>query len=273
MSMAVLMELENAVFECDISCNIGECNEDPNISSLDEAVAYFVGQSNNFNHQLNELRCVDFGTCDGDTPTTGEPQANVKAFQLFGEMQDKLKKAKCDEAREIVPQVARQLWIGFIQGALRYAWITDNTGINPGARATDIAQAEGAVFAAGVLPLIEKCSQTHAKTIYDNMAVSALVGLDFVAVKEAFEACYGYLGITCADIGGVVSSNRREYDQCATIPCGGSFALALDVPEGCVVKEPDENDNSQGSVTRPFFFLFGFLVAGTLVASAIVFGT
>ena len=50
-------------------------------------------------------------------------------------------------------------------------------------------RAEGAVFAAAVLPQVHACNAASAKTIYDNMNING-AAVDFNAVKAAFEGCY-----------------------------------------------------------------------------------
>jgi hypothetical protein len=70
----------------------------------------------------------------------------------------------------------------------------------------DKEKAEGGIFAAAVLPQVHACSATHATTIYTNMNFNSAVtpsSATFLAVKGAFEACYGAMGITCADVGGL----------------------------------------------------------------------
>jgi len=270
MSMAILYEVETAVYQCDSSCDIGDCNEDPNIFSLDEAVAYFRGQHDVLMAQLNQLRCANFGTCS-DLPTLGDATANDNIFKFFGEMQTYLNVADCEKARGVIPKIASQLWLGLLQGTLRYAWITDGAGHNPAPRPTATAQAEGAIFAAGILPLIDKCNQASAKTIYDNLSPSERVGCDFVAVKKAFESCYKDLGIDCAEVGGLIGGTG-SYEVCATIPCGGTVAVKLDVPEGCSVTDVEDPGLGTISAATSLSLRGGFLVFSGLIVIATSIG-
>jgi len=245
MSMAVLYKLEAAVDQCDRSCNIGECDLWPVLSSLDEAVVYFRGHHDVFLSQLNRLRCANFGTCH-DTPTLGDAIANVKVFELFDEMQTYLKLGDCDNARDIIPKVASQVWVGIVQGTLRYAWLTDSGEYNPVSRPTDIAQAEGAIYAATILPLIYECNTESARTIHDNLRPNKRVGCNFVAVKEALESCYAELGITCADVGGLLGG-AGVYETCATLPCGKPDTFKAGVPECCT---PQDSINGPGCASQ-----------------------
>ena len=234
-AMYVIRELEDAIYDCDTKCSVGQCNDDDAVHALDEAVAFYYGtdEYDVFHHSLANKRCANFGTCSGDCPLEGDANVNVNIFTLFGEMQTHLQRAECDEARPLVQEISKQMWVPLIQGTLRYAWILDETN-NPGASLSEKAQAEGAIFAAGVLPIIHDCDANAAATIYDNMKIQTNINVDFTAVKQAFESCYDKIGITCADVGGIVNSAGSAYDSDLTRPCGG-FA---NVPDGACPATP-----------------------------------
>ena len=81
--------------------------------------------------------------------------------------------------------------------------------------------AEGAVFTASVLPLVSYCNPAAATTISSNMKFGlydAGTFPDFPSVKSAFEETYPCLGITCAQVGGLVSSDGAPLDT-ATAAC------------------------------------------------------
>ena len=78
--------------------------------------------------------------------------------------------------------------------------------------------AEGAVFTASVLPLVHHCNPAAASTISANMKFGlydAGVYPNFASVKSAFEEAYPCLGITCAQVGGLVSSDGTPLDAAA----------------------------------------------------------
>jgi len=102
--------------------------------------------------------------------------------------------------------------IPLIQGTLRYAF-----KVHSGEENTAKAKAEGAVFAASVLPLVHNCSTEAAGTIYDNMKLGA-TSTDFVAVKNAFESTYSCLSISCAEVGGYWDALDNKYEAFAG-PC------------------------------------------------------
>merc|ERR1711869_90535 len=79
----------------------------------------------------------------------------------------------------------------------------------------------GAAFSAAILPRIHACDATAAKTISDNMnmeiAENARMSAGFAAVKEAFEATYTCLGMTCAHVGGLIIDGTEYYEGAG--PC------------------------------------------------------
>merc|ERR1712039_349588 len=80
--------------------------------------------------------------------------------------------------------------------------------------------AEAAVFAAAVLPLVHHCNTNDAKTIYTNTRVGRTT-TSFDDVKKAFENNYECMGITCADVGGLVGPEGDYFEGAG--PCGGDI--------------------------------------------------
>lgn len=215
-AMYILSRLEDSIYDCDSQCEIGYCNDDANVHSLDEAVAYYFGADDNLLHALANKRCANFGTCRNDVE--GDALVNDKIFDRFGQMQASLVQGRCNSARPYVEEIAAQMWIPMIQGTLRYAWILD-VNANPGALPSEKAQAEGSIFAAAVLPVIHACDSEAAATIFENMQLKASINVDFLAVKAAFEECYRVIGITCSEVGGIVNNAGTDYAHDFTRPC------------------------------------------------------
>jgi hypothetical protein len=224
--MNVIRELEKAVHICDAQCSLdSDCGGDLTLlHPLDEAVAYYFGADDNFLHALANKRCANFATCAGD-PVNDIATVNENIFALFGSMQSALQLGNCDGARPLVKQITSQIWVPIVQGTLRYAWILDDRN-NPGALLTDKSQAEGAIFAAGVLPVVHACNPDAAATIYNNMSFKANIRADYTHVKAAFEQCYSEMGIDCADIGGIVNNAGNNYDSDLVRPCNNIDAFA-----------------------------------------------
>jgi hypothetical protein len=109
-------------------------------------------------------------------------------------------------------RIVQLMTVPLIQGTLRYVYITIAKTI------TEKAEAEGATFAATVLPIVHACSPNDAKIIYDNMR-QGKAGTDFAAVKEAFKRNYPCIGIACSDVGGIFDDANAVYLSGAE-PCG-----------------------------------------------------
>merc|ERR1719389_585584 len=209
--MYVIHEIEDAISDCTSACtNPGaqDCNADP-VHAIDEVAAFYSGSlegsgatgntAGKLIFRLAEKRCLNFGTCN--------PGAQAKANQMImaklQEAQTELKNARCSNVPALRESITSLMSIPLVQGSLRYAW---KVAEDPGAGETE--KAEGAVFSAAILPRISACDTAKAKIISDNMKIDATTHMSagFTAVKEAFEATYECLGITCEDIGGLLVS-------------------------------------------------------------------
>ena len=225
-AMYVIRELEDALVDCENGCAKGECNADP-VSALDEAVAFYTGAlegtdgsgNGNLMHALADKRCVNFKTCGREgNADSGTSRVNYEIFKLFDRMQDELSGStadKCAAARITKEKIVPLMFVPLIQGTLRYAYITENEGYS------EKSEAEGAAFAAAVLPMVAACNMNDANIIYSNMRVGQKNSATYADVSAAFERQYDCLGITCADVGGVWNSANAMYEDGAG-PCGTS---------------------------------------------------
>ena len=132
-------------------------------------------------------------------------------------------------------KIVEWMTVPLVQGALRYAYkVSELDG-------GDKEVAEGWAFSAAVLPLVDNCDATSAAVIRRNMHAFDGTGVadGHMAVKEAFEAVYNCLGVTCARVGGLVSGNGyytgMEPCEQADLPGGeesdggtGSAAICID---------------------------------------------
>jgi len=229
--MYIIRELEDALDSCEKGCDRDDCTDTDN--SLDEAVAFYTGSltiteksDGNMLWDVAEKRCANFGTCDGDVSAV-----NQLIFAEFIRMQDNIMKTECAAARKNKEIIARYMYVPMIQGALRYAYKSGEQNDQTGK-----SEAEGATFAAAVLPKVHACSEKDAKVIYDNMRIGNASPTDFPAVKRAFENTYRCMGITCADIGGL--TDGEAYLPKAA-PCSSGFlagvGLALSLTVASIV--------------------------------------
>ena len=231
--MYVIREFEDAIDDCEV-CT-ADCNEfslnSGSVHAWDEGVAFYTGSlegtalggnsGGKLVYRLAVKRCENFGTCgiNGDA-TTGMAKVNLDLFPLFAEGARLLERGECSHVRPIVNQIVSLMTVPLVQGSLRYAY---KIGMVPADRSQKNA-AEGAVFAASVLPLVDYCSPLSATTISANMKFGpydAGTYPDFPAVKSAFEETYSCLGITCAHVGGLVNSDGTNINA-ATAACSYS---------------------------------------------------
>merc|ERR1711988_272852 len=253
--MYAIREFEDAIDDC-LTCT-SNCNEHSNYNAVhawDEGVAFYTGSlegtdlggtsAGEMPYRLAEKRCANFKTCGskGDS-TTGISKVNSDLFELFLEGEMLLSAGKCASVRPIVDQIVSKMTIPLVQGTLRYAYKV-GSGSDSGLK----AKAEGAVFAASVLPLVHYCDslsdESTATTIYDNMGVGA-ASTGFAAVKSAFESNYGCLGISCAEVGGLYNGSAYSTDAS---PCTGYTAIAGYWP-GSDVTEHNKIDLDQHAIT------------------------
>lgn len=219
--MYVIRELEDAISDCDSKCI--NCNDDP-VHAWDEGVAFYTGSlhgqdaepnsGGNLLYTLADKRCINFNTC-GPTgnQTSGTAQVNTKIFTEFAVGQDLLLRGKCERAKVSKNKIINLMSIPLVQGTLRYAYkvnrrqtyVIDEDEENPD-QLEEKEKAEGAVFAASIIPRVHKCDKADADIIYDNMRVGAN-STDFKAVKKAFENNYKCLGMTCQEVGGLMLGN------------------------------------------------------------------
>merc|ERR1712193_467285 len=141
------------------------------------------------------------------------------------------------------------MYIPLIQGTIRYA---HTVAVRQG---SEKAKAEGAVFAASVLPRVHAADPEAAKIIYNNMRVGA-TSTDHIAVKKAFESVYADMGIKCSDVGGVWNLVlEKHYDDME--PCIDPSTTEIEIS---VQKEEDETLATILGAT--FGGLFGIALLG-----------
>ena len=95
----------------------------------------------------------------------------------------------------------KQFAIPLIQGTLRYLYLVDTQG-------TESQRAELWSFAAAILPYINYYAPDVATKVKANSLITNtnLVPSGYAEVKYSLESAYEAMGITCRDIGGLVST-------------------------------------------------------------------
>jgi len=212
--MYVIREMEDALDDCKNDCKKTGCNDDT-VRAWDEAVAFYTGSlegsdgqgSGNLLYALADKRCKDFRTCgDLAKSTEGISHVNQEIFRDFTLASRMLAQAKCGEARAYKESIEQMMTVPLIQGTLRYAYIT-STDKNAGEK----AEAEGATFAAAVLPIVHACDEDQAEIIYKNMKTGQANRANFAQVKMAFESVYECMGVRGSDVGGLWNEVAGDY--------------------------------------------------------------
>merc|ERR1719181_2454459 len=261
--MYVIREFEDAIDDCDNSCIA--CNDDP-VHAWDEGVAFYTGSlaadtpngaGGKLIWALAEKRCKNYKTCgpNGDSASLDKTTAKVNNDLLFefAKGRDALQAGKCADVTPITRKVVSLMTIPLIQGTMRYARYMSLGKMNSD------AQAEGAVFAASILPMVHSCSAADAKIIDDHTKLGqdrgtpaedgkATKPAQFTEVKAAFERNYACLGITCADVGGLWTGSEYypDADPCVespppppppmpSMPPASLSEIAADLPTGALV--------------------------------------
>jgi hypothetical protein len=225
--MYVIREFEDAIKDCDSGCS-SNCNDDP-VHAWDEGVAFYTGSlqgvdgsgSGKMLYALANKRCSNYKTCGAaGNEKSGNSKVNRDILTLFKQGQAALLSGKCSDVRPITDSIIKLMTVPLVQGALRYAYKVDKLS------GGDKEKAEGAVFAAAVLPLVSHCNAAAATLISDNMKIdsTAPMGDKFAKVKEAFESTYSCLGITCAHVGGLLLTDTTYHPGFS--PCGNSAAAS-----------------------------------------------
>ena len=234
--MYVIRELRDAIDDCNVECDLEcaaddptctQCNDEP-VKAWDEGVAFYSGSlaqkvdtgDGYLLFSLANKRGLNFGT-----HTDGMSWVNTEIFENFHEGAKHLAERDCKKAEKKAERIIALMQVPLIQGTMRYAHKLSVYGSVEQDDADTIEKhnAEGATFAAAILPMLNKCNPKDAATVYEHMKVGKLKA-DYPAVRKAFENNYDCLGITCEDIGGVLNDDSKYFLEKAG-PCGSGKAF------------------------------------------------
>merc|ERR1719311_1189069 len=237
--MYAIREFEDAIDDCksctsdcnEFSDSVGKTGQYNAVHAWDEGVAFYTGslagttadasRKGKMVFALAEKRCENFGTCH---IRGGLSQVNTELFKLFDQGKKLLHytgDSTCDQVRPVLDDIIRLMTVPLVQGTLRYAWKVGTGSDGQPNKASDQTaknHAEGATFAQALLPLVHHCDAAAAKVVSDNMkfdgqtfpAGGGITGTtpDTAAVKAALESTYSCLGITCAQVGGLLKNDN-----------------------------------------------------------------
>jgi hypothetical protein len=237
--MYTIREFEDAIDDCtsgDLTANALSTGP---VHAWDEGVAFYTGSLMVFDdllvgklpalddkgkgpYTLANKRCQNFKTCGpGGDSTIGEAKANIDLFDLFRDGEYELIAGKCANVVPIKNRIVQKMQVPLIQGTLRYTYKLAQLG----GKYQGKEHAEGAVFAAAILPMVHQCDPVAATTIYNSLNMAS-TAVDYPAVKAAFEGCYTAMGVTCADVGGLY--DKTDYyntNGMSAAPCVDSVPL------------------------------------------------
>lgn len=282
--MYVIHEMEDAIADCEKGAIAGndKAAENQNaVHAWDEAWAFYAGSQQTaaktdgyMCYTLAQKRCGNFGTCD---KATGLATVNKNLLVHFNSGRDLLEAGECADAKVLVRSIVKEMTIPLIQGALRYAykadpWLRDQRATKCAAGVKETPKpkeaAEGWAFAAAVLPQLDTCDKVKAKMIKDNLDIASKNPMKdgYAKVYHAMQSMYPCLGITCADIGGLISADDAFYKFAGT--CVDADAAKAFVPDTSACPAPTAptspgkiNADGMSGATRP---------AATLAAVALV---
>jgi hypothetical protein len=250
--MYVVREFEDAIDDCKAGCI--DCNDSP-VHAWDEGVAFYTGSlegtdgsgSGKMLYALADKRCTNFGTCT----RSGGSYVNEALFVQFTKGKVALQQGDCGAVPPIKEAIVKLMSIPLVQGSLRYAYKVAE--LQGGSKEF----AEGAAFSAAILPLISKCDAGADTLIRENMNMeietSARMSAGFPKVKKAFESTYECLGITCAQIGGLLLQGNEYYEgaePCGKVSKGSCYNAKGDHSVECNMAEAD----CAGSWYQPGFW-------------------
>jgi len=206
--------MEEAISDCRNGCHIHDPGQEkcknPDHHAWDQAVALYTGSLEREDgsgdgvllYGLADEMCSNFRTCGREhEEAEGTSSVNIRIFRMFKLGQERLLGELCDEVQNYKVFVVQMMKVPLVQATLLSAY---NRGHNHPA---DIEEAEneiaqGAAFAATVLPFVHACSPDDAQIIYDQMVPTGKPP-DYRTVKHAFERNYECMGITCLEVGGI----------------------------------------------------------------------
>jgi hypothetical protein len=176
-------------------------------------------------YALASIRAYQFSTTGlpGDEDLE-EAFVNAQVIREFNNTQNFLMSTdenRCEDAEDSVDRITALMKIPMIQSIFRYAYIRD-IELPHGETDRESVKAEGATFAATMLPYIHYCSAIDASLIHKHMRVGESDDtIDFEIVKAALERNYNCMGVTCEEVGGIWDDRYQNYKPGAQ-PCNGT---------------------------------------------------
>jgi hypothetical protein len=212
--MGVVGLLERSFASCSAS------NVDDAHTAWDEAFALYTGSlaeseeplGGYFLYNLAQICCLDFGTCAKGQ----EAPVNRDIIDNFVLGKGHIRDEQCARLQNNVQIIEELLKVPLTQASLRAMYAMDlEDDVRPE------IQGAAAAFGAAVAPITSQCSTGSGDIIYNDMARpgNGPTG-SFEVVKSALERNYDCMGVTCKQIGGIITLRGDAYLERAEA-CGG----------------------------------------------------
>lgn len=207
--MAVIREMEVALSECEARMR-GESDEP--VMTVDNAVAFYAGSlegeegsgSGRFLYDVANRQALLFATAgEENDDDVGTAFVNLEVIRELKKMQLYVLEGNCASARTSKEYIVSLMKVPLVQGVLHYAYMRQ---FQRPTLPVDIekTEAEGATFAAALVPFVHHCTPADGVIIHQNMKVGSLMeNVDFQAVKSALERNYACMNIDCKLVGGL----------------------------------------------------------------------
>jgi len=196
-------------------CNLGLSEEARRI--WDEAFSLYAGSKADetafggyFLFNLVQIQCKEYGTCKNGYMAS----VNLEIIENFLLGKNRLLEGKCDAVISNAKRIRTLTIVPLLQGTMKTAYELD---LEDDVRQR--TQGEASAFVASIVPIVASCSRASANTIYNDLAPGKAPGASYEVIKFALERTYDCLGITCADVGGLVNLRGDGYLPRAE-PCG-----------------------------------------------------
>jgi hypothetical protein len=229
----IIHEMEAAIEDC-TSGVVGQ--------HWDEAVAFYTGSmvgstgasTGVMIFDLAEKRCKNFGTCIADDDSPYDATVNYKIFDLFEQGRDLQYSTggTCQAFVDTKEDIVVQMVVPLIQGVMRYLFFAPTDG-------TEKSRSELYAFAAAVLPYVDYYDSAVAEVLRRNTNITNLVPVPdgYTTVKASLESAYPAMGITCGDVGGLVSTAYTSgyypgMEPCTDVTTSSSNGDGSDSDEG-----------------------------------------
>lgn len=242
--MGVISRLYDAIDTCDDSteATIVASKEDA-IRKWDEAFALYTGSLAEAENPIGgyllynfvQVRSQNFGTCKiGE-----ESPINKKLVRDFIKGKALLQDGDCSDLNHYAKNIQAHLTVPIIQASLEVMHAVDL-----GDNLSNVIQGEAAAFSAALAPIISACRRERAYNIYiDMFPGNVKVHGSFEGLKHNVESSYDCLGITCADVGGLLNYNGEYVSR-------GEACDGVQPVIGAGVNPSQGSSGSSGPVTE-----------------------